>query len=81
MEIKSKVIFGDSNLRKAFDQLDNKLFQEDELKKQMQKTFAKLEQNAFSGIQIKKSLIPKEYYAKFGPLDNLWKYNLPNAGD
>ena len=24
-------------------------------------------------------LIPKEYFRKYGKLDNLWKYNLPNA--
>ena len=40
---------------------------------------ADLRKNAFSGIQIAKRLIPKEYQAKYGSLTNLWKYNLPNA--
>jgi len=38
-----------------------------------------LEENAFCGIQIPKRLIPKEYLKRFGSLDNLWKYNLPDA--
>lgn len=36
-----------------------------------------LKKNAFSGLQIPKRIIPKEYL-KYG-IDNLWKYNLPNA--
>ena len=31
-----------------------------------------------AGIQIQKKLIPKEYITKY-EIDNLWKYNLPNA--
>lgn len=30
------------------------------------------------GIKIPKRLIPKVYIQKYG-IDNLWKYNLPNA--
>lgn len=79
MEIKSKIVFGDSNVKKAYNELGSNRFQEPELKKWLDSAFEKLEKNAFSGIQIPKRLIPKEYYSKFGRLDNLWKYNLPNA--
>ncbi|MBI4145790.1 hypothetical protein HY489_00460, partial [Candidatus Woesearchaeota archaeon] len=38
-----------------------------------------MEKNAFCGIQIPKRIIPKDYQLRFGKLENLWKYNLPNA--
>jgi len=41
-------------------------------------TFEDLEENAFSGTQISKKLIPKVYCNNFS-IDNLWKYDLPNA--
>ncbi len=43
------------------------------------RAFEDLEKDAFSGIQIPKKLVPKEYELKYGKIDNLWKYNLPNA--
>lgn len=46
-----------------------------ELFKHLTQAFNDLFENAFCGIQISKKLIPKEY----GHLDNMWKYNLPNA--
>lgn len=49
------------------------------LKKQLERAFESLEEDAFIGIQIPKRLIPKEYVEKFGKLTNLWKYNLPGA--
>jgi len=30
------------------------------------------------GIQLQRNIIPKEYVRKYG-IDNLWKYDLPNA--
>ena len=37
----------------------------------LKNNFNNIEKNAFSGIQIPKRLIPKEYST-----ENLWKYNL-----
>lgn len=75
-KIKSKIFFGDIRLQKEFEKLKNL---NSDLYKQIQKAFENLEENPFCGIQIPKKLIPKEYINKFGPLSNLWKYNLPDA--
>ena len=72
--MKSQVVFGDSKLRKEFNQIE-----EDDLKRQLKKAIENLEENAFCGIQIPKKLIPKDYIKRFGNLTNLWKYNLPGA--
>ena len=73
----SLVIFGDERLKEEFYKL--KSYKDKELKKQLVNAFKNLQENAFCGIQIPKSLIPKEYYTRFGELTNLWKYNLPDA--
>jgi len=74
--MKSEISFADEKLKKEFEELR----EEDKvLYEQLRKAFKNLQEDAFCGIQIPKNLIPKEYNAKFGPLNNLWKYNLPNA--
>ena len=70
----SQIILGDSKLKKEFDKIDDK-----DLKRQLERAFENLEENAFCGVQIPKKLIPKEYIKRFGKLSNLWKYNLPGA--
>ena len=72
--MKSKIVFGDTSIEKAFKKIFDTNF-----KKQLEKAFENLTENAFVGIQIPKKLIPKEYIKKFGNLTNLWKYNLPGA--
>ncbi len=79
MEINSEVKFADEKLKEAYTELDNQTFQEKQLKEWLKRAFEDLEKNAFCGIQIPKKLIPKEYISKYGKLDNLWKYNLPDA--
>ncbi len=79
MEIKSDILFGDKNIKKAFLELNSKKFQEKQLKEWLERAFEDIEKNAFCGIQIPKKLIPKEYHSRFGRLENLWKYNLPDA--
>ena len=79
MEINSHIKFGDEKTKSAFLDLENGKFHDTQLKKWLERAFGDLESNAFCGIQIPKRLIPKEYVVKFGDLDNLWKYNLPNA--
>jgi len=37
-----------------------------------------LKENSFCGIKIPKKLWPEEYIRKYS-IDNLWKYDMPNA--
>ena len=75
--IKSEVIFGDENVKKAFDKLDS--VKEQNFRKQLTKAFQNLKEDVYCGTQIPKRLIPKGYIKRFGVLTNLWKYNLPDA--
>jgi Txe/YoeB family toxin of Txe-Axe toxin-antitoxin module len=78
-KIESTIIFGDKKLKDEFERLKNSRNEEAQLYKHLTDAFVALENNSFAGIQIPKKLIPKEYKLRFGELDNLWKYNLPNA--
>ena len=64
--------FANSKIKEAFENLKDT---DEELYRHLTRAFNDLLDNAFCGIQIPKKLFPKEY----GDLDNLWKYNLPNA--
>ncbi len=77
--MKSKVVFGNHKVKESFEKLKSSKTEDKKLYERLVKAFEDLEQNAFCGIQIPKKLFPKEYERKFGKLDNLWKYNLPNA--
>lgn len=79
MEISSEVRFGNESLKISYSELGDGHFEEKQLKEWLDRAFEDLQKNAFSGVQIPKRLIPKGYQLKYGPLDNLWKYNLPNA--
>ena len=70
----SKVIFINDELENNF----NALKEADPIKKAMKRAIKDLKQNAFSGIQVPKKLIPKEYIKKYG-INNLWKYDLPKG--
>jgi len=77
--MKSDIIFGDEKINQTLEKLKNSKTEDKKLYDFLNRAFDDLEENAFCGIQIPKKLIPKEYENKFGNLDNLWKYNLPNA--
>ncbi len=77
--MKSKIVFGDNKVKESFEKLKDSRTEDKKLYVWLTRAFEDLEQNAFCGIQIPKKLFPKEYEKKFGKLDNLWKYNLPNA--
>ena len=77
--MKSDIVFGNQRLKDSLDKLKNSKTEDKKLYEWIVRAFEDLEKDAFSGIQISKKLIPKEYTKKFGKLDNLWKYNLPNA--
>ena len=68
----SKVVFISQELEDDF----NSLKDDDPIKKSMIRAIQDLKENAFSGIQVPKRLIPKEYIQKYR-INNLWKYDLP----
>ena len=67
--------FASFSVQKAFDRIKET---DKELYKHLRTAFDDILENAFCGIQIPKNLIPKEYAQKYG-IDNLWKYDLPDA--
>ena len=77
MKLQSKVKFTDEKTQKAFEEL-LKSNSEKKIYDWLTRAFKDIEENAFCGIQIPKRLIPKEYTQKH-KINNLWKYNLPDA--
>jgi Txe/YoeB family toxin of Txe-Axe toxin-antitoxin module len=75
--MKCKVVFPDKRVKASFDKLKDARSEEKQLYEWLNRAFDDICQNAFCGVQVPKKLIPKEYH-KYG-IDNLWKYNLPNA--
>lgn len=78
MRLPSKVKFFDEKTKFAFEELEHSTTEDRQLFKFLNQAFENLEENAFSGIQIPKKQIPKEFIKKHG-IDNCWKYNLPSA--
>jgi len=78
LPMKSKVVFADETVKEAFDRLQDSRTEDQNLYRWLNRAFDDLSENAFCGIQIPKKLIPKTYLKKYS-IDNLWKYNLPNA--
>jgi Txe/YoeB family toxin of Txe-Axe toxin-antitoxin module len=78
MIIKSKIIFANKKIKNAFNKLKEKKSEEKKIYEFLVRAFEDIENNAFCGTQIPKKLIPKEYIKKY-KIDNLWKYDLPNA--
>ena len=76
--MKSKVVFADKKVKEAFLELENSKSEDQNLYRWLNRAFDDLSENPFCGIQIPKKLIPKTYQKKYS-IDNLWKYNLPNA--
>ncbi len=77
MELPSNVRFINNNLKEEFNRL-LKRGDTRELYEAINKAIGELEQNAFSGIQIPKRLIPKGYIQNYD-ISNLWKYNLSSG--
>ncbi len=69
-----KIVFVDESLEKSF----NKLSEFDLIRKSLIKAINVLQRDAFSGRNVKKSLIPKTLIQKYG-INNLWIYNLPDG--
>lgn len=77
--MRCNIMFANEKLKKAFDELKYSKTENRMLYKFIMRALEDIENDAFCGIQIQKRLIPKEYEKKYGRLDNLWKYDLPNA--
>ena len=78
MKLPSKVRFKDNKIQKAFEELLKSHSDEKKIYYWLVRAFKDIEENAFCGIQIPKRLIPKNYFQKY-KINNLWKYNLPDA--
>lgn len=78
MQLPSKIKFADESLKQSLVRLAAGTHEEKELCLNLNDAFKAISKNAFSGIQITKRLIPKEYLSNYA-IDNLWKYNLPNG--
>ena len=74
----SIIKFADQKVKKSFEKLKSGVAKDKKLIDFLDRAFQYIEQNAFVGIQIPKSQIPKEYTKKY-KIDNCWKYNLPGA--
>ena len=70
----SKVVFISDELEKDFNSLEANDF----IKKGITRAIQDLKENAFSGIQVPKRIIPKKYIQKYN-VKNLWKYDLPKG--
>jgi hypothetical protein len=69
------LVFADESIKNAWEKI---LKTDKEFAKQLLKAKKDILENAFCGIQIPKDLIPLKYIQKYG-INNLWKYNLPDA--
>lgn len=76
--MESKVFFGDEKLKELYEKLKESKTEEQQLYGWISRAIDDLEKDAFSGIQVPKSLIPKVYIEKY-QIDNLWKYDLPQG--
>lgn len=73
-----KVGFADASIKKAFEKLKKGKTEEQELSKFLDRAISDLQENPLCGIRIPSKLWPKEYVKKY-EIDNLRKYDLPNA--
>ncbi|MFT4326297.1 MAG: hypothetical protein ACMXYK_02240 [Candidatus Woesearchaeota archaeon] len=76
--MKSDIKFADEKVMKSLEKLKDSKTEDKKLLEWLERAFEDLEKDAFCGTQIPKKLFPKEYVQKY-EIDNLWKYNLPNA--
>jgi len=77
MEAK-EIIFCNEKVKIKYNNLFLGDYTQRELAENIENALSNIKKNAFSGIQIAKRLIPKEYVKKYN-ISNLWKYNLPNG--
>jgi hypothetical protein len=69
------VVFANEKVKSAWLEVEKT---DPDLAKQLLKAKENIKENAFCGIQVPKKKIPNEWIKKY-KINNLWKYNLPNA--
>jgi len=67
--------FIDEKARKEYEKARD---ENPQLFKFLERATDDLKENPFCGIKIPKNLWPKDYVKKYS-IDNLWKYDIPNA--
>jgi len=72
------VAFGDKKTKKAFEELKKGIFESKKLFEFINRAIDDLKNDPTCGIRIPNKLIPKPYIQKYN-VNNLWKYNLPDA--
>lgn len=73
-----QVAFAEKKLRKTYLRLKTGMPEEKQLFSFIGRAIQDLKNNPLCGIRIPEKLIPKEYIRKYR-INNLRKYNLPNA--
>ncbi len=75
---KIEVVFVDKKLQRDFEKLKHGKTEDRELYDFIDRATDDLKEKPMCGIKIPRKLWPKGYIKKYG-IDNLWKYDLPNA--
>jgi Txe/YoeB family toxin of Txe-Axe toxin-antitoxin module len=78
MERIKEVAFINESCKKAYLKLKEGKFEEKQLYDFISRAIDDLKSNPFCGIKIQTKLIPEKYIKEY-EVENLWKYNLPNA--
>lgn len=73
-----QVAFADEKLKEAYFKLKEGKFEDKQMFEFINRAIDDLKKNPMSGIRVPNNLIPKDYVKKYD-VNNLWKYNLPNA--
>ena len=72
------VAFYDKKLEDTYEQLQKEISEQKHLYKFITRAINDLKKDPMCGIKIPRRLWPQRYIRKFH-MDNLWKYDLPNA--
>lgn len=67
--------YADERVSKSLEKLQSK---DPSLYRHFENAIRNIQEDPICGIKIKQNLIPKEWKKKYG-INNLYKYNLPNA--
>ena len=78
MKRETAVAFCEENVKKLFEELNSGAFEDRTLFGFINRAINDLKKNPMCGIRIQNKLIPRIYIQKYG-VNNLWKYDLPNA--
>lgn len=67
--------YADDRIRKSFEKLKKR---DEKLLRHLKNAVENIREDPVCGIKISRRLIPKEWVKRYG-VNNLYKYNLPNA--